>query len=184
MNISNAKKLLLIVVIAGAVFAIVSWQMKKQETSPTSNNQPSAGKTVNKQTPPFLAPTAEPATKPILNATAPTIDPMYQNKIIPPQVSTFYSKYRIVLLAPLTSLVIITPGTLISPVVLSADGKSITQKSWSDNLFKYFSIAQPTGVYTAELTSAFQFNAQFACSTKGLVATCIINSTDLKITPK
>lgn len=183
MNGKNVKKVLLIVVVLGVVFAIANWQMKKQGSSPNSTTPPAAGGILNKifntgkTTPPTPKP-VQPASPAITGVVTPTIDPIYLNKAVQPS-PTRYDKFQISIPAGgyIQHLVVAAPVSFDAPTLTAVGQSMISQKSWKDNLFNYIGTDSPSGTYNVELTTPGDVSLRFSCATKDRTATCTIQPT-------
>ena len=181
MNIAKVKKVLLIVLVLGVVFAIANWQMKKGEkaSSPTATTpQAKPGifdKLKKAVTPPAPKPAPVPAPAPAPVSAVPNIYPIYQNKAIQPSL-TRYHRYQINIPVGgyVQKLIVAAPASIASPTLAKLGGGSLNQASWKDNNYNYISTDNPTGSYLTDLTTPAEVTMQYSCSSKNRVATCVI----------
>lgn len=181
MNVAKAKKVLIIVVLLGAVFAVANWQMKKQAASPTSDTPAKPGivdKLLNKKpTTSVSAPkttTAPPPTTTLVIA-VPNIYPIYQNKVVPPGI-TRYHRYQIDIPAGgyVQKLIVAIPASLDFQTLTRVDRATLNQATWKDNNYNYISTDNPTGSYLTEFTTPAEVAMQYSCTAKDRVATCVV----------
>lgn len=178
MNYALLKKVALIVGLLAVVVILVKNTGERQKTESVT---PSPAPILSEQAPP---PTPTTPTAPTAKALKPTISMVYVNKSIPPQFYQFFHRFNVLVtnLGPFSALTIVTPETLEYPKIEGVTQKTLTQKTWKDNLFKYSSILKPAGEYNIDLVSSGRIEWQASCSAKSGVATCYIVPAGTKIT--